>query len=703
MLLGIEHRGKHATGFVATTFENKVVMDKAPTAATDFIKERERIPRGAQTILLHTRWKTKGAVENAVNNHPVIYKTCFTIHNGNINNDDELFEEHKLTRNGEVDTEIIPALLDKHGMSEVEDIKKALEALKGPMAIASIDPVRNPNQLLLARGESSPLMIYHTQDYIVWASTAHSIREAWGKVFGTPPEYNKIGMLPEGKFWIVNGQKVGETEFTLNRRQYGNMRSLFDRPTKTSARSSRATRTQKNRNGGNTGGGLGRRLPWQGEDSLFITERAFLEKITDYRKTRAGSENVRLWSRRDEYENAEFEDVTSYISWIPCVCKEQVLSNDTRWHIKYGTVCFDCYEVITKEYRDQAEAADGVKRPTGGSEDAPDVRIYKLNDRDREGLDSWAKVDAKMNSLVIDEVSHLTDYDAETVEYLVWRMDDNPRTEYSKMLRKVKEDIQKVYKAVEVEMWEQHGNTLLGLDDEDDLDDQHVAYTVQKGHGVSELWFKCLLHQEDYRAGDECGRCTASKNGGRYSPRFACGDCGEGFPRYQVKWDTETNNYFCDECYEWYHKNDGTVFGGDSSCGVDYGPEQYASPDAKPLEGIVRCAKCSAFKHKDKDCRICEVAKKELKEAIALPAAKPVCHCKTTKGHTCKRPVKYIVDGKGYCHNHFNWCNQRRCNNGANHVLADGVRVCHSHSRNQKGSRSDKQLASSGIVITEVK
>jgi hypothetical protein len=55
LLLGIENRGRHATGFVATTFDGRVVTDKADKTAALFIKDREIIPANVQTVLLHTR------------------------------------------------------------------------------------------------------------------------------------------------------------------------------------------------------------------------------------------------------------------------------------------------------------------------------------------------------------------------------------------------------------------------------------------------------------------------------------------------------------------------------------------------------------------------------------------------------------------------------------------------------------------------
>jgi hypothetical protein len=691
-LLGIEHRGKHATGFVATTFDSKVVLDKAPVKATDFIPTRERIPSGTQAILLHTRFMTQGPVENIINNHPVIYKTCFAIHNGSIRNDDELFKEHELTRSGEVDTEIIPAMLDLHGMDSAANIEKALVELKGAMAIAAIDPVKHPNQLLLARGESSPLHIYHTENYIVWASEGRVIRDAWAKVFGTPPEFSKIGYLGEGKFWIVNGKDVKETTYKIPKTPLwsgrGQGRTLYDKP-----RNQTRTRTQKN---GSRIGNNGRVKPWEGKDSLFITQKNFLDTVKAWREQYEGGDNVRIWAHRDDYTQKDFEDVNDILVWVACLCGEQVLTADTKRHIKYGDICSDCYQVITDKYVGTAKQEDK------GEEEAPTVKVHELTPQDRQSLDDWATVDARMNVLCIDEVCELIGFDYNTVEHLVWRMDESAlNTEYSRALRKLQADVKKIYKAVEVQMWESRGNEILGIDDEGKPDDTHVAYTVKKGDGVSELWFRCVLHGEDYRSGDECAQCAPSS--GRSIPKYACMDCGEYFPRYQVKYiasgSSTASNYLCEECDGWAKDVSGHG-------GVEVPVENPLALEVA-LDKIGRCPECNAFKRKDEECRVCEhnldaIAPGETVAALPEHTGKS-CYCNTVKGNPCKRTVKYILGGKGYCYNHFVYCYRRKCDNKANHLLVDGTRVCHKHSRNEKGAKSDRQLGQVGITITEVR
>jgi glucosamine 6-phosphate synthetase-like amidotransferase/phosphosugar isomerase protein len=60
LFLGIEHRGRDASGYVAVNDEGEVMMQKAPVKASLFTRKRKTIPNSARTVLLHTRLATQG-------------------------------------------------------------------------------------------------------------------------------------------------------------------------------------------------------------------------------------------------------------------------------------------------------------------------------------------------------------------------------------------------------------------------------------------------------------------------------------------------------------------------------------------------------------------------------------------------------------------------------------------------------------------
>ena len=103
------------------------------------------VPPSARQALVHVRDYTKGHPTIAANNHPVRHGSVVGIHNGIIENDDELFVRHGIARHEPemtVDSEVIFALVDAHGTRT-----EVLEELVGAMAAAWIDerdPARPP-------------------------------------------------------------------------------------------------------------------------------------------------------------------------------------------------------------------------------------------------------------------------------------------------------------------------------------------------------------------------------------------------------------------------------------------------------------------------------------------------------------------------------------------------------------------------------
>lgn len=218
LFLGIEHRGKDASGIAAATVDGRVTMSKEPIPASDFIKGRPSLGMDQlRTAILHTRLATQGDPRDNGNNHPVLSGTTFVTHNGHISNDNELFNEWGLQRIAEVDSEAISAMIAHHGLDKVH---LALQELQGGFAIAAIDPVQFPGTLVLAKGPSSPLIFFENNNFIVWASTLNAITEAWGNVFGTPPRTWKFSQLAEGQMLFIEEDKVEAFKFKVKPSYY---------------------------------------------------------------------------------------------------------------------------------------------------------------------------------------------------------------------------------------------------------------------------------------------------------------------------------------------------------------------------------------------------------------------------------------------------------------------------------------------------
>jgi asparagine synthetase B (glutamine-hydrolysing) len=210
LLAGIENRGQDATGYVAVNDAGDVQLQKASCRAFYFNSHRARVSDDARTVLLHTRFATQGKPSFPENNHPVESGGIYAVHNGHISNDRDIFDALCVERRGAVDSEAIPALIARRGWDAAPAY---LGELDGDMATALVNVTR-PGELILARGNSSPLSYVQTRDYLVFASTSQAIRDAWKSVIGTPPAVHKIRYMLEGNALIVREGGVRLTTFS---------------------------------------------------------------------------------------------------------------------------------------------------------------------------------------------------------------------------------------------------------------------------------------------------------------------------------------------------------------------------------------------------------------------------------------------------------------------------------------------------------
>lgn len=200
LLLAIEGRGRDATGWLAVLDTGKVQMEKAPVTARRFVEGRQAFRRDARTVLLHTRYATVGAMTKR-NAHPVISGNCAAVHNGTIYNHEELFDVFGLPRRLEVDSEVIPAMIEYAGW---EKAATALALMRGGAAAAIVD-VRRPGEVILARLRDYPLVTYTTDELVVWASTRDAINQAWWRTYRGLPRGGEFARLPEYTMLRVNG------------------------------------------------------------------------------------------------------------------------------------------------------------------------------------------------------------------------------------------------------------------------------------------------------------------------------------------------------------------------------------------------------------------------------------------------------------------------------------------------------------------
>src|SRR5271169_3186203 len=218
MLYKLSRRGLGATGVAIQHKNGAIYVHKEDCPAWKFTASDEYdnfmkkyLNENVLHILCHTRQPTKGTVLDMNNNHPCFIGKTAIVHNGMIHNDDQLFRETKLPRCGEVDSDIIRALLDDAGLG-----KKGIAALgkmRGQAAIAAISTYPTERGKLLLVRSGNPIVLASTKQMLVWASEKDAIHlamrpyvERFGIVFQpNRPDLGFINMADKSAWLIGEG------------------------------------------------------------------------------------------------------------------------------------------------------------------------------------------------------------------------------------------------------------------------------------------------------------------------------------------------------------------------------------------------------------------------------------------------------------------------------------------------------------------
>jgi len=171
LLAGISERGADAVGYAFLSEEGGIDVSKLRGGASALLDEIQ-VPDATSVALLHVRDYTKGHPEIEANNHPIRHGSVVGVHNGIIENDDELLTQYGIERFQDemtVDSEAIFALMEHRAHDP-----RALGELHGAMAAAWLDENR-PDTLFLARGLHRPLWLGTTRTEVFFASTRRAL------------------------------------------------------------------------------------------------------------------------------------------------------------------------------------------------------------------------------------------------------------------------------------------------------------------------------------------------------------------------------------------------------------------------------------------------------------------------------------------------------------------------------------------------
>lgn len=212
----LEYRGYDSAG-IAISEKNSVNIIKKCGKLQELINHIKTIekPKGCCGIG-HTRWATHGQ-PNDLNSHPHQQNKVTIVHNGIIENSEELKEklQFKYSFKTQTDTEVLAALIDSYYEKDpILAITKALKEVKGSYALGilfqdienTIFGVRKDSPLIVGIGEKEnflasdiPAIMDYTKNYIVL-------------------EQNEIAVLKKDNLSIVdfNGKLLDKEISTIN-------------------------------------------------------------------------------------------------------------------------------------------------------------------------------------------------------------------------------------------------------------------------------------------------------------------------------------------------------------------------------------------------------------------------------------------------------------------------------------------------------
>jgi glutamine---fructose-6-phosphate transaminase (isomerizing) len=176
-LTRLEYRGYDSAGLAVVARSGDLRVHKAKGRVADLSGSLPARFKGGPGIG-HTRWATHGEPSDA-NAHPHVAGTVAIVHNGIIENADEL--RAKLVAEGaeltsETDSEVLAHLIARSSHSDLEGaVREALTAVVGTYGVAVLD-ARCPDQIVAARNGSPVVLGIGDKEMFVASDLAALVR-----------------------------------------------------------------------------------------------------------------------------------------------------------------------------------------------------------------------------------------------------------------------------------------------------------------------------------------------------------------------------------------------------------------------------------------------------------------------------------------------------------------------------------------------
>ena len=204
----LEYRGYDSAGIA--TLKNNLINEKKCSGRVD---ELEKIlfksPSDGIIGIGHVRWATHG-IPNVVNAHPHSTENVSVVHNGIIENSDELKRELESSGykfKSQTDTEVITLLITKalKDYEPLESVFKTLNKLKGSFALGII--FKDFSDIIIGARRGSPLAVGYSNDENYLGSDSYALKSMT----------NKISYLDDGELCVLTKNSVSFYDVNKNK------------------------------------------------------------------------------------------------------------------------------------------------------------------------------------------------------------------------------------------------------------------------------------------------------------------------------------------------------------------------------------------------------------------------------------------------------------------------------------------------------
>ena len=195
----LEYRGYDSAG-LATLDKDEISEKKCSGRVEELEKILFKTPSDGHLGIGHVRWATHG-IPNIVNAHPHSSEIVSVVHNGIIENSDELkkkLELKGLKFKSQTDTEVITLLITEalKDSKPLESVFNTLKQLKGSFALGII--FKNYKNIIIGARRGSPLAVGYSNEENYLGSDSYALKSMT----------NKISYLDDGDLCVLSKDKV---------------------------------------------------------------------------------------------------------------------------------------------------------------------------------------------------------------------------------------------------------------------------------------------------------------------------------------------------------------------------------------------------------------------------------------------------------------------------------------------------------------